>query len=56
MITNTDYILLWKSKGLSTKSIKPRTTSDNSLRVKLTGICLKQTNKLTYTHGKVVNI
>ena len=67
MITNTDYILLWKSKGLSTESIKPPTTSDNSLtpsincvgnkiRVKFTGSCLKQSNKLTYTHGKVVNI
>ena len=27
-ITNTNYILSWKSKGLS---IKPTTTSDNSL-------------------------
>ena len=30
-ITNTNYILSWKSKGLSTDSIKPPTTSDNSL-------------------------
>ena len=47
-IANTDYISSWKSKGLSTESIKPPTTSDNSLtpalsyyayniRVKLTG-------------------
>ena len=31
MITNTDYISSWKSKGLSTESIKPPTASDNSL-------------------------
>ena len=31
VITNTDYISSWKSKGLSAESIKPRTTSDNSL-------------------------
>ena len=66
MITNTDYILSWKSKGLSAQGIKPPTTSDNSLtpalsyygtktRVKFTGSCLKQ-SKILYTHGKVVNI
>ena len=55
-----------KSKGLSAESIKPPTTSDNSLtpelnyygtktRVKFTGSCLKQP-KISYTHGKVVNI
>ena len=66
MITNTDYISSWKSKGLSTESIKPPTTSDNSLtpalshygtktRVKFIGSCLKQ-SKISYTHGKVVNI
>ena len=53
MITNTDYISLWKSKGLSAESTKTPTTSDNSLtpalsyygtktRVKFTGSCLKQ--------------
>ena len=66
MITNTDYISSWKSRGLSAKSIKPPTTSDNSLTsalnyygtkttVKFTGSCLKQ-SKISYTHGKVVNI
>ena len=30
VITNTDYISSWKSKGLSAESIKPTTTSDNS--------------------------
>ena len=66
VIANTDYISSWKSKGLSAESIKPPTTSDNSLtpalsyygtktRVKFTGSCLKQ-SKISYTHGKVVNI
>ena len=66
MITNTDYISSWKSKGLSAESIKPPTTSDNSLtpalsyygtktRVKFTGSCLKQ-SKISDTRGKVVNI
>ena len=66
MITNTDYISSWKSKGLSGESIKPPTTSDNSLtpglnyygtktRVKFTGSCLKQSS-ISYNHEKVVNI
>ena len=66
VINNTDYVSSWKSKGLSAESIKPPTTSDNSLtpalnyygtktRVKFTGSCLKQ-SKISYTHGKVVNI
>ena len=65
VITSTDYISSWKSKGLSAESIKPPTTSDNSLtpilnyygtktRVKFTGSCLQQP-KISYTHGKVVN-
>ena len=32
VITNTDYVSSWKSKGLSAETIKPPTTSDNSLR------------------------
>ena len=66
MIGNTHYVSSWKSKGLSAQTIKPPTTSDNSLtlavscygtktRVKFTGSCLKQL-KISYTHGKVVNI
>ena len=31
IITNTKYILSWKSKGLSDKTIKPPATSGNSL-------------------------
>ena len=66
MIANTNYVSSWKSKGLSAESIKPLTTSDNSLTpilnyyvtktgVKFTGSCLKQPN-ISYTHGKVLNI
>ena len=61
-----DRVLSWQSKGLSNESIKPPTTSDNSLtpalnyygtktRVKFTGSCLKQP-KISYTHGTIVNI
>ena len=66
MITKTNYVSSWKFKGLSAESIKPLTTSDNSLTpilnyyvtktgVKFTGSCLKQP-KISYTHGKVLNI
>ena len=69
-ITNvSNYILLWKSKGLSDETIKPPTTSDNSLtptinyinntdkiRLNFSGSCLKQSNKLTYAHRTIVNI
>ena len=66
VVADTDYVSSWKSKGLSAETIKPPTTSDNSLtpalsyygtktRVKFTGSCLKQ-SKISYTHGKVVNI
>ena len=65
MITTTDYISSSESKGLSTESIKPPTTSDNSLtptlnydddlkvRVKFTRSCLKQPKFKTKT---IVNI
>ena len=66
MIASTDYVSSWKSKRLSAETIKPPTTSDNSFtpalsyygtktRVKFTGSCLKQA-KISYTHGKVINI
>ena len=66
VIANTDYVSSWKSKGLSAKTIKPPTTSDNSLtpvvkyystktRVKFTESCLRQP-KISYTHGTIVNI
>ena len=61
MITDTNYISPWKSKRLSAESIKPPTTSDNSIapdinyyddfkvRVQFTKNCLKQP-KFTHTH------
>ena len=63
---NVDYISTWQSKGLSSENIKLATTSDNSptpplnyygtkIRVTFTRSCLKQ-SKVSYTHGKVVNI
>ena len=66
-INATNYVSLIQSKGLSAESIKPPTTSDNSLtpelnyygtktRVKFAGSCLKQSNKLSYTHSTIVNI
>ena len=65
-ITNTDYVSSWKYKGLWAETIKPPTTSDNSLapelnyygtktRVKCNGSCLIQ-SKIWYTHGTIVNI
>ena len=66
IITYTNYVSSWKSKGLSAETIKPPITSDNSLpptlnyygaktRIKCNGSCLKQP-KISYTRGKVVNI
>ena len=66
VITDTDYVSSWNSKGLSSESIKPATTSDNSLtpvlyhygtktRMKFNESCLKQP-KILHTHGKIVNI
>ena len=66
VVTNTNYVSSWKSKGLSSESIKPPAISDNSLtqalnyygiktRVKFTGSCSKQPN-ISYTHGKIINI
>ena len=66
VIANTDYVSSWKSKGITAKTIKPPTTSDNSLtsavsyygtktRVTFTGSCFQQPN-FSYPYGKVVNI
>ena len=55
LITITNYISSWKSKGLSAETIKPPSTSDNNLtsgvsyydtktRVKFTGSCSMQSN------------
>ena len=64
LYAKTLHILSRQSKGLSTETIDPHTTNlsllinyfGNKIRVKFTGSCLKQSNKLTYTYGKVVNI
>ena len=66
VVDAADYVLSWQSKRLSDESIKPPTTSDNSLnselnyygtktKIKFTGSCLKQSSH-TLTHKKVVNI
>ena len=47
MITNTDYISSWKSKGLSAESIKPSATSDNSLAPALNYCGTKTSIKFT---------
>ena len=52
VISSTNYISSWKSKGLSNKTIKLPATSDNNLNP---GSCLKQ-DKNTFNHGKRVNI
>ena len=59
----TDYVLSWQSKGISNESIKPSTTSNNSLnprlsyygtkvRAQFTKSCLKQPNHI-FTQKKL---
>ena len=66
VVNTADYVLSWQSKRLSNESIRPPTSSDNSLnpklnyygtktKVKFTKSCLKQSNHI-YSHKKVVNI
>ena len=66
IVASTNYISSWQSKGLSDETIKPPSTSDNSLnpkvsyygtktRLKFRESCLKQ-DKITFNHGKIVNI
>ena len=66
IITNRKYISSWQSKGLSDETIKPPSTSDNSLtplidylgskiRIKFTRSYLKQPN-ISYAHGAIVII
>ena len=65
-VANSDYVLEWKSKGLSDKSIKsssaPHSFLNPSLnylgtktKIRFSRSCSKQ-DKITYTHGKIVNI
>ena len=71
MLPNTNYVLSWKSKGLSAETIKSHTTSSltasdyeliptvsysgTKTKLKFTGSYLKQ-DQISYTHGKIVNI
>ena len=66
VVNTADYVLSWQSKGLSDESIKPPTTTNNSLtpelnyhgtktKIKFTGSCLRQSSHIL-THKKVVNI
>ena len=66
VVDTIDCILSWQSKGLSNKSIKRPTTTNNSLtqelnyygtrtKIKFTKSCLKQPSHI-FTHKKVVNI
>ena len=65
-VGNGSYIYYWQSKGLSDERINSITASNYSVtpfldyygtktRIEFSGNCLKQ-GKITYTHGKVVNI
>ena len=66
-VSNTNnYILQWKSKGLSDENVKPPSTRFNKLnsllnyvgtkiRVKFEGSCLKQ-GVVSFNHEKIVNI
>ena len=63
LTTNTLYSLSWQSNGLSNENIDPPNTNfsplidyvGNKIRVKFTGSCLKQSNKISYTHKTIVN-
>ena len=65
-IVNSNYILEWKSKGISNENIIPLSAAYNFLtpslnylgtkgKVRFSGSCLKQ-DKITYSHGKAINI
>ena len=61
-----DYLVSWQSKGLCNNSVKPPTTTNNSLtpelnyygaktKMKFTGSCLKRSSHI-FTHKNVVTI
>ena len=65
-IVNSDYVLEWKSKGLSDESTKSPSAANNFIYPKLSyygnkmGVifsrsCLNQ-DKITYSHWKIVSI
>ena len=59
LITNTLSFLSWQSKRLSNENIDPPNANlsllinyaGNKTRVKFTRSCLKQRNKISFTHG-----
>ena len=63
-IVNTSNILSWQSKGLSNENDDLPNTNfslsidylGNKIRVKFNGSSLKQSNQISYTHKKIVNI
>ena len=65
-VVNSEYILSWKSKGLSDENITPPSAPHNFLnpslsylstktRVRFSGSCLNQ-DRVTNNNGKIVNI
>ena len=60
LMTNKLNILLWQPKGLSNENFDPTNANfsslidhvGNKIRVKFNGSCLKQSNKISYTHKK----
>ena len=61
---NPDYILEWKSKGISDEVFKVPTTDNilkpslaygNKAKAEFIRSCLKQEN-VTHNHGKILNI
>ena len=65
-VGNGNYIYYWQSKGLSDERINSIKTPNYSItpsldyygtktRVEFNGSCLKQ-DKITYAHGKIVNL
>ena len=64
LIKNTSNFLSWQSKGLSNENFDPRNTNfspsvdyvGNKIRIKFNGSCLKESDKISYTHKKIVNI
>ena len=57
LITKTDFDAKLLSLNKKITSLSPLIDYvGNKIGVKFTGSCLKQSNKLIYTHGKVVNI
>ena len=55
IITNTNYISSWKSKGLSSESIKPLTTSDDSLTPELNYYGNQSKSKIYWKLFKATN-